>query len=197
MNVVDTALPGVLLIEPTVHRDDRGSFLESFHAERYEAAGITGPFVQDNVSVSRRGVLRGLHFQQPHAQQKLVGVLAGEVFDVAVDVRAGSPTFGRWTSYRLSADNKRQLYVPEGFAHGFLALSDHTVLCYKCSDYYRPDAERVLRWDDPEVAIEWPMHDVILSARDAEAPSLQELVGDLVQAGAGLMSEAEVSGRCR
>jgi len=197
MNVTETPLPGVLLIEPGVHRDDRGSFLESFHAERYEAAGVVGPFVQDNVSVSRKGVLRGLHFQQPCSQRKLVGVLVGEVFDVAVDVRIGSPTFGKWTAHVLSADNGRQLYIPEGFAHGFLALEDHTVFAYKCSDYYRPDAERSLRWDDRSVGIEWPMRVPLLSARDADASSLHEVMGGLVHASADSMNEAMGSASCR
>jgi dTDP-4-dehydrorhamnose 3,5-epimerase len=175
MRVLTTELPGVLLIAPHVFDDARGCFFESFHAERYEAAGIVGPFVQDNISRSHRSVLRGLHFQHPYGQRKLVSVVDGEVFDVAVDVRAGSPTFGTWTGHILSAENRRQLYIPEGFAHGFLTLSEQAVFAYKCSEYYRPEAERVVRWDDPEVGIEWPEVDVILSPKDRAASSLRAL----------------------
>ena len=178
MRVVATELPDVLLIEPTVHDDARGYFFEAFRADLYEAAGINGPFVQDNVSCSRRGVLRGLHFQRPYAQRKLVSVLVGEVFDVAVDVRIGSPTFGRWAGHVLSADNRRQLYIPEGFAHGFLTLSDKAIFAYKCTAYYRPEAEQVLRWDDADVAIEWPVVDVskpTVSSRDATALLLRQI----------------------
>jgi dTDP-4-dehydrorhamnose 3,5-epimerase len=193
MKVTATRLPGVLLIEPTVFSDARGCFHEAFRADRYEAAGIDGPFVQDNVSRSRRGVVRGLHFQQPHPQTKLVSVLAGDVFDVAVDVRARSPTFGQWTGHLLSAQNKLQLYIPSGFAHGFMTLSDEAMVAYKCSDYYFPDAECVLRWDDPDVAIDWPTRDVLLSAKDASAPLLRDYVGDLVPVGSGTAVAAAVS----
>ena len=196
MRVTATELPGVLLIVPRVFEDARGAFFESFHADRYEAAGIAGPFVQDNVSRSRRGVLRGLHFQHPHGQRKLVSVIAGEVFDVAVDVRAGSPTFGRWTGHVLSAQNGRQLFIPDGFAHGFLTLSEEAVFAYKCSEYWRPEAERVLRWNDPRIGIEWPGfdagHEPRLSERDRAAVSLDRVAPEslpvfeaLVTTGAG------------
>jgi len=168
-------LPEVLVVEPRVFADERGSFFEAYSARRYAEAGIPaagGAFVQDNVSVSRRGVLRGLHYQHPHGQGKLVGVLLGEVFDVAVDVRRGSPTFGRWAAARLSAADRRQLYVPPGFAHGFLVTSAEAVVGYKCTDYYRPEAERSVRWDDPRLAINWPTEGPVLSAKDGAAPTL-------------------------
>jgi dTDP-4-dehydrorhamnose 3,5-epimerase len=172
VKVTPTAIPDVLLIEPRVSADARGQFLETFNAERYLRAGIRGPFVQDNVSKSGRGVLRGLHFQHPHDQGKLVGVIRGEVFDVAVDIRPNSATFLRWVSERLSDANARQLYIPPGFAHGFLALSEGALFAYKCTDYYHPESERSIRWDDPQIGIEWPMDDVILSNRDRSAPLL-------------------------
>jgi len=196
MKIVTTNLPDVLLIEPTVHGDTRGYFFEAFRADLYAAAGISGPFVQDNVSRSRRGVLRGLHFQQPYAQRKLVSVVEGEVFDVAVDVRLDSPTFGRSTGHVLSAESRRQLYIPEGFAHGFLTLSEQAVFVYKCSEYYRPEAEHLLRWDDPEIGIDWPTRDVLLSARDASAQSLRELGRDLARAGVGSLRAVEVGAAC-
>jgi dTDP-4-dehydrorhamnose 3,5-epimerase len=175
MNVVVTDLPGVLLIEPLALGDERGCFFESFRADRYAAAGIAGPFVQDNVSHSGRGVLRGLHFQHPHGQGKLVCAVHGQVFDVAVDVRQGSLNFGSWTGHYLSSDNKHQLYVPPGFAHGFVVTSETAAVAYKCTDYYYPEAELSLRWDDPSLGIDWPIADVILSQRDRSAPRLAEL----------------------
>jgi dTDP-4-dehydrorhamnose 3,5-epimerase len=174
MRVVDTGLPGVLLIEPRVHGDSRGFFLETFHAERYAAAGVTGPFVQDNWSRSVRGTLRGMHFQEPQPQGKLVQVVAGAVYDVAADVRRGSPTFGRWVGYELSAENKRQLWVPPGFAHGFVVLSDVADFLYKCTALYRPEAERAVVWNDPDLAIAWPVAHPLLSAKDAAAPRLAD-----------------------
>jgi len=175
MKVTETELPGVLLVEPRIFRDHRGFFFESWSAERYRQAGIPGPFVQDNVSRSSRGVLRGLHFQNPHPQGKLVTVLEGEVFDVAVDLRVGSPTFGKWAGYYLSAENGRQLYIPEGFAHGFVVTSEFAIFSYKCTEYYRPEADRSLRWNDPEIGIEWPVKEPVLSPKDATAPLLNEL----------------------
>lgn len=182
MRVTPTALPGVVLVEPQAHGDARGFFLEAFHAARYAAAGVPGPFVQDNVSRSRRGVLRGLHLQHPHGQGKLVSVLEGEVFDVAVDVRVGSPTFGRWVGEYLSAENHRQLYVPAGFAHGFVVTSDAALFSYKCTDYYRPETERAVRWDDPEIGVAWPDPGAPfeLSAKDRDAKSLGEIAADLL-----------------
>jgi dTDP-4-dehydrorhamnose 3,5-epimerase len=175
MRVIETNLSGVVIVEPRVMGDERGYFMESFQQRRYADAGVEGPFVQDNVSSSRFGVLRGLHFQHPHAQGKLVYVLQGEVFDVAVDVRRGSPTFGRWFGASLSADNKRQLWVPPGFAHGFCVTSDSALFAYKCSDYYRPDAETTVVWNDRAIGINWPLKSPKLSAKDAQAPTLGEM----------------------
>lgn len=175
MKITRLELPEVLVIDPDVRRDDRGSFAETFRADRYAAAGIVGDYVQDNVSCSRYGVLRGLHFQQPHAQGKLVHVLRGEIFDVAVDVRLGSATFGRWVSSVLSDDNHRQMFVPRGFAHGFVVTSPDAVVSYKCSAYYAPGCEQHIRWDDPRIGIRWPVTDPILSPRDAAAPLLADL----------------------
>ena len=175
MKVTELSIPGVLLLEPEVIGDDRGFFMESYSELRYAEAGITGPFVQDNVSRSRRGVLRGLHLQHPYAQGKLVSVFDGEVFDVAVDVRAGSPTFGRWSGECLSAQNRRQLFVPVGFAHGFLVTSETALFAYKCTEYYHPETELTVRWNDPAIAIDWPTCDVVLSAKDRTARTLAEL----------------------
>ena len=175
MRVEPTALDGVCLIVPDVFPDDRGLFMEAWHARRYAAHGLPATFVQDNLSRSRRGVLRGLHYQQPSPQGKLVSVLDGEIFDVAVDVRAGSPTFGQHVSAVLSWQNKRQLFVPVGFAHGFLVLSETALVHYKTTDFYDPQAERSLRWDDPDVGIDWPAAAPVLSAKDAAAPLLRDV----------------------
>ena len=175
MNVVETSLPGVLIIEPKVFGDERGFFMETWNGRRYEEAGLPGRFVQDNLSYSARGVLRGLHFQNPQPQGKLVSVLRGEVFDVAVDVRVGSPTFGEWTSVTLSAENKRQFYVPPDFAHGFLVTGEDAIFFYKCTDYYAPSSEGILLWNDPEIGIEWPTDAPTLSERDGKAPPLREM----------------------
>ena len=153
---VETGLPGVLVIEPTVFGDARGYFMETFQKEEFAAAGITDEFVQDNQSKSSRGVLRGLHFQKEHTQGKLVRVTKGEVFDVAVDCRPNSATFGKWVGVTLSDENKKQFYVPKGFAHGFLVLSDVAEFCYKCTDYYDPTAEGGIPYNDPTVNVEWP-----------------------------------------
>ena len=169
MNVIDTAIPDVKIIEPCVSEDERGFFFESFNQQRFnQAIGREVTFVQDNHSKSSKGVLRGLHYQRPpHAQGKLVRCAVGEVFDVAVDIREGSPTFGKWVSVNLSADNKRQLWIPEGFAHGFVALSETAELLYKATDYYAPQADACLRWNDPTVGIEWPLFGTpILSDKD-------------------------------
>jgi len=172
LTVVSTDLPEVLVIEPRVFGDARGFFMESFNARAFaEATGVTLPFVQDNHSRSARGVLRGLHYQITQPQGKLVRVTHGRVFDVAVDLRRGSPCFGRWTGVELSGDNHRQLWVPPGFAHGFLVLSDSADFLYKTTDYYAPQHERCLRWDDPQVGIRWPLDELdgppLLSAKDA------------------------------
>lgn len=175
MTVTETALPGVLLLEPRVFRDERGWFLETWRDARYAEAGVAPRFVQDNVSVSRRGVIRGLHYQEPGAQGKLVSVLRGRVLDVAVDVRAGSPTFGRWVGYELSDENGHQLWIPEGFAHGFSVLSGEAVFAYKCTAPYVPAGERTVRWDDPDLAIDWRVADPVVSDKDREGRFLRDL----------------------
>jgi dTDP-4-dehydrorhamnose 3,5-epimerase len=175
MKVTETAIPGALLIEPKVFGDSRGFFLETFHAARYAEAGIYGPFVQDNHSHSAKGVLRGLHFQKQYPQGKLVYVTSGTVFDVAVDIRKESPSFGKWVGVILSADEHKQFYVPPGFAHGFCVLSDRADFHYKCTDYYHPEDEASLRWNDPAIGIEWPLTNPTLSTKDANAPYLKDL----------------------
>lgn len=175
MKIQETSLPGVVIIVPDVFGDDRGFFMETWNEARYRELGIAGKFVQDNVSRSSRGVLRGLHFQHPRAQGKLVYVLQGEVFDAAVDIRQGSPTFGKWAAAHLSAENKRQMYVPPGFAHGFCVLSDFALFAYKCTDFYSPQHEGAIRWDDPDIDIPWPLRDVSVSTKDAAAPRLADI----------------------
>lgn len=175
MKIIETRLPGVLIVEPKVFGDARGYFMESFQAERYAAAGIAGPFVQDNLSFSRRGILRGLHLQNPRPQGKLVQVLQGEVFDVAVDVRVGSPTFGQWEGVILSAENARQYYVPPGFAHGFVVTSETALFAYKCTDYYMPQSEISLLWNDSDIGIEWPVTEPQLSVKDAAGLLLADI----------------------
>jgi len=173
MNVTRTAIPDVLIFEPAVHADARGFFMETFRDEEFRrAAGCARPFVQDNHSRSARNVLRGLHYQIRQPQGKLVRVVAGEVFDVAVDLRRGSPTFGKWVGERLSAENRRQLWIPEGFAHGFLVLSDFADTVYKATDYYAPTHEQTLLWNDAAIGIEWPLAGApILTPKDtAGAP---------------------------
>ena len=174
MNVLKTELPGVLILEPKRFGDDRGFFMEMFHAKRYADADIPGPFVQDNFSRSAKGILRGLHFQEPHAQGKLVQVLAGAVYDVAVDVRRGSPTFGKFVGVELSVDNRRQLWVPAGFAHGFCVLSESADFHYKCTDVYTPASERGIAWNDPDLGIPWPVTSPLLSPKDSAAPRLKD-----------------------
>jgi dTDP-4-dehydrorhamnose 3,5-epimerase len=167
----------VLLVEPRVIRDARGFFVETYHAQRYAAAGIAGPFVQDNHSRSVRDTLRGLHFQWRRPQGKLIRVIEGEIFDVAVDIRSDSPAFGRWVGMTLSADNFLQMFVPAGFAHGFLVTSDVAQVEYKCTDVYDPEGEGGLPWDDPDLGIAWPTRTPTLSPRDQEHPSLRERFG--------------------
>lgn len=177
MNIIATDLPEVLIIEPQVFGDERGFFYESFNARRFaEQTGVQRNFVQDNHSRSARGVLRGLHYQLQQAQGKLVRVTAGEVFDVAVDVRRHSANFGKWVGVHLSAENKRQLWVPEGFAHGFLVLSDYAEFLYKTTDYYAPAHERSIRWDDPQLAIDWPLDGLtpVLSAKDQQGSTFAD-----------------------
>lgn len=170
MQIIPTSLPGVILIEPKVFGDARGFFFESFNARRFaELTGITTPFVQDNQSRSAKGVLRGLHYQIRQPQGKLVRVIAGEVFDVAVDVRRASPTFGQWCGYSLSVENKRQIWIPPGFAHGFVTQSEYAEMIYKTTDYWAPEHERCIRWDDAQLAIKWPLDmPPLLSAKDEQ-----------------------------
>jgi dTDP-4-dehydrorhamnose 3,5-epimerase len=170
------ALPEVILVEPDVHRDARGFFLETYHLEKYRAGGIPGPFVQDNHSRSVKRTLRGVHAQRRRPQGKLVRAVEGEMFDVAVDIRPGSATFGRWVGVRLSGDNFHQLYVPPGFAHGFCVLSDMVHVEYKCTELYDGADEIGLVWDDPDVGIEWPIADPIISDKDRRLPRLRDLL---------------------
>ncbi len=178
MNVVQTELPGVVMLEPAVHGDERGFFMETWNRRRYEEVGLPAGFVQDNLSYSAKGVLRGLHFQHPNAQGKLVFVLRGEVFDVAVDVRLGSPSFGEWVGVTLSAENRRQLYVPEGFAHGFVVTSEVALFAYKCTAYYSPETEHSLLWSDPALGIDWPVEAPGVSAKDGSAPPLAQIAAE-------------------
>lgn len=175
MKVIETALPGCLLIEPVVHGDERGFFLETWNAERFAAHGMPARFVQSNLSSSSRGVLRGLHYQWPRPQGKLVSVLEGEVYDVAVDIRRGSPHFGRWTAAILSAENRRQFWIPEGFAHGFAVLSERAVFNYLCTDVYVKEADAGVRWNDAAIGVDWPISDPVLSGKDAVAPFLDDI----------------------
>ena len=181
MRVVPTDLPGVVVIEPEVHADGRGFFLETYHAERYEQHGIRGPFVQDNHSRSTAGTVRGLHLQLRRPQGKLIRVIEGEVYDVAVDVRRGSPTFGRWVAVTLSAENFKQCYVPPGFAHGFLVVSPSAQVEYKCTDLYDRASEIGIAWNDPAIAIPWPIAEPILSDRDRRNPTMAEVIDSLPQ----------------
>ena len=166
MKTIPTDLPGVVIIEPRVFSDARGFFFESYHAERYAQAGIAPAFVQDNHSCSMKGTIRGLHYQLRHPQAKLLRVIRGAVFDVAVDIRRGSPTFGRWVGVELSAENKRQIYIPAGYAHGFCVTSDVAEVEYKCSDFYVSDDQRGVLWSDPTLGIVWPVREPVLSDRD-------------------------------
>ncbi len=174
---IKTFIEGVFIIEPTVFGDERGYFMETYHAIEFKEAGLDMMFVQDNHSKSRKGVLRGLHFQYTEPQGKLVRVIRGEVFDVAVDLRKDSSTFGKWEGVKLSEDNKKQFYVPEGFAHGFLVLSDEAEFIYKCTNFYNADDEGGILWNDPDIGIEWPVDDideVILSEKDEQLKPLKE-----------------------
>ena len=175
LKITPTRLPEVLLIEPQVFGDSRGYFFESWHAQKYAELGLDANFVQDNQSRSHQGVLRGLHYQLQQPQGKLVSVLAGAVFDVAVDIRRGSPRFGEWVGVELSADNHRQLYVPPGFAHGFCVLSPSADFYYKCTDFYAPQYEHGIAWNDPGIGIAWPGSDFTVSAKDSNNPTLAQL----------------------
>ncbi len=168
------ALPEIIIIEPELFQDDRGYFMEMYHRAKFENAGIEGNFVQDNRSRSRKGTIRGLHYQLGKPQGKLIWTLSGKVFDVAVDIRRKSPTFGKWLGIMLSSENKKSIYIPPDFAHGFCVLSEEAEIFYKCTEFYSPENERTIRWDDPDLAIAWPIRDPILSAKDAAAPLLKE-----------------------
>lgn len=176
MHVEPTALPGVLLITPKIHRDGRGFFIETYHEERYQAAGMPARFVQDNHSQSGRGTLRGLHAQLKRAQAKLVRCVEGRIWDVAADVRVGSPTFGKWVGAELSAETGRQIYVPAGYVHGFAVLSESAQVEYKCSDIYVPDDQLTVLWNDPQLKIQWPLEDPILSEKDKVAKPVAQLM---------------------
>lgn len=176
LTVIKAAIPDVLIIEPQVFRDSRGFFMETFHGEKYRQIGIKRIFVQDNHSHSQRGILRGLHYQLKQPQAKLVYAVRGEIFDVAVDIRRGSPTFARWAGAILSAENNRQFYIPEGFAHGFYVLSERADVIYKCSDYYAPDDEYGLLYSDPAINIDWPLEgEPLLSVKDCHYPLLKNV----------------------
>ena len=174
LKVTKTALAEVLIVEPRIFSDDRGMFLETFRADRYAEVGIEAPFVQDNFSRSVRGTLRGLHFQEPKAQGKLVQALRGTIYDVIVDIRRGSPTFAQWVVVELSGDSPKQIWIPPGFAHGFCVTSESADFQYKCTEAYAPEAERSIRWDDPALAIPWPLTKPLLSPKDAAAPLLAD-----------------------
>lgn len=180
MEIEKTEFPGLLLIKSQIFKDARGFFYESWSAERYREAGIAESFVQDNVSFSLRGVLRGLHYQKPYAQGKLVSVLVGEVWDVAVDLRRNSPTFGKWRGFTLTGDGKEQLYIPPGFAHGFCVISETALFQYKCTDKYSPESEHGIIWNDPTLNIAWPIEQPTLSEKDAKYPCFAELCGELL-----------------
>jgi dTDP-4-dehydrorhamnose 3,5-epimerase len=175
MKIIEIELPGVKIIEPDIYPDGRGYFMEIYQLNRYRELGIDVSFVQDNLSFSTRGTLRGLHFQHPHSQAKLVQVIQGEVLDVIVDVRRGSPTFGHWSGVGLSEENHRQLFVPGGFAHGYCVLSDKAVFTYKCSDFYAPECEKGVLWSDPEIGVDWPKKTPMLSEKDAQYPLLKNI----------------------
>jgi dTDP-4-dehydrorhamnose 3,5-epimerase len=186
MKIEHTALEGVRLVIPDRYRDRRGYFMETYHQRRYREEGLGADLVQDNLSSSVRGTLRGLHFQINRPQAKLVTALSGEIYDVAVDIRPGSGTFGRWVGYRLSGENGRQMFVPEGFAHGFCVLSPRALVFYKCSDFYAPGDEGGILWSDPDIGIDWPVVEPIVSDKDMQLPRLREIdPGKLPAAGGG------------
>jgi len=182
MNIIETKLPGALIIEPTVFPDSRGFSFEIYNQKRYQELGIINEFVQDNISYSIEGTLRGLHYQNPHSQAKLVQVLSGEVFDVAVDIRSGSPTFGKWFGIILSGENKKQFFIPKGFAHGFCVLSGYALFFYKCDDFYAPDCEYGIIWSDPSLEISWPVNDPMISQKDSNYFLLKDISQDKLPA---------------
>jgi dTDP-4-dehydrorhamnose 3,5-epimerase len=178
VRTIETGIPGLVVVEPAVYGDARGFFMETWNASRYREAGLPGRFVQSNLSRSGSGVIRGLHYQYPEPQGKLVSVLEGRAFDVAVDIRRDSPSFGQWAGVELSAENHRQLYVPEGFAHGFCVLGETALLSYLCTAEYRAEYDAAIAWDDPDIGIRWPIGNGKLSARDASAPRLASIDPD-------------------
>ena len=180
MKVIPTKIKEVLIIEPAVHEDERGFFLESYNQKTFKIKGIDAQFVQDNHSKSVKNTIRGLHYQINPGQGKLVRVISGEVFDVAVDIRFGSPTFGQWVGYYLSAENKKQIYIPVGFAHGFCVLTDYAEFEYKCTDFYSAEDERGIMWNDPDIGIQWPIKKPILSSKDRKNPILKEIEKDFI-----------------
>ena len=180
MKIIETSLPGVLILEPKLHGDSRGFFLESYREDTLKELGINERFIQDNHSRSTRGILRGLHYQLTQPQGKLVRVASGAVFDVAVDVRRGSPTFGQWYGATLDEESMRMMYIPSGFAHGFVVLSNTADFIYKCTDYYHPQSEQGILWNDPAIGIEWPIEDVQLSERDINNPLLKDQSEELL-----------------
>jgi dTDP-4-dehydrorhamnose 3,5-epimerase len=175
MKVTETKLSGVFLLEPKVFKDDRGYFLETWNRTRHEQAGIPVHFVQDNISFSKKGILRGLHFQYPQSQGKLIQVLSGEVIDVVVDIRVGSPTYGQWIGEVISESNHRQMYIPPGFAHGYCVTSETALFSYKCTDFYNRATEHGIIWNDPDIGIEWPVEQPVLSPKDMNYPTLKDL----------------------
>jgi dTDP-4-dehydrorhamnose 3,5-epimerase len=175
MKILPSSLPEILIIEPSVFQDERGFFMETYQQRRYTEAGIESIFVQDNLSRSVHGTLRGLHYQVKHAQAKLIQVIEGTIFDVALDIRRGSPYFGQWTSAHLSDENKRQLFLPEGFAHGFCVLSESAQVVYKCTDFYAAEDEGGVLWSDPTLAIAWPISEPLLSEKDSQLPCLADI----------------------
>jgi len=175
MKIITTSIAGILIIEPKTFQDKRGFFMETYNRNRYNASGINATFVQDNLSCSLKNTVRGLHFQIKHPQAKLIQVISGEIFDVAVDLRRGSATFGKWTGIHLSDENRRQVFIPEGFAHGFCVLSEFALFYYKCSDFYAPDDEGGIIWSDPDIGIEWPVINPIISEKDKQYQKLSRL----------------------
>ena len=178
MKISTTAIEGILIIEPKTFRDKRGFFMETYNQRRYNASGINATFVQDNLSYSLKNTVRGLHFQIKHPQAKLIQVILGEIFDVAVDLRPASDTFGKWVGIHLSNKNTRQVFIPEGFAHGFCVLSEFAYFCYKCSDFYAPDDESGIIWSDPDINIEWPVENPIISEKDKQYQKLSGLTAE-------------------
>ena len=186
LKILKTSLPEVLIIQPDIFKDERGFFMETYHRKKYADKGLDQSFVQDNLSYSTPGTLRGLHYQCPNAQAKLVQALKGEIYDVAVDIRQGSPSFGQWAGAHLSDENKNQLFIPQGFAHGFCVISDTALVVYKCSSFYAPESEKGILWSDPGIGIDWPVKDPVLSPKDSQCPCLKDIPPDCLPEYRGL-----------